>query len=125
MQADELREQLKSIIPDIETINAYWQNSGLEQKFQELDALSTQEDFWQHSDQASILKELQRVRLLRDQYIYIQQSNKELAELIELFNDDEKELSKIQPDVNELTRTVKKFKISLLLSDPQDSSDCF
>ncbi len=125
MHADELREQLKSIVPDLETINAYWQNSGLEQKFQELEALSSQEDFWQHTDQASILKELQRIRLLRDQYIFIQQSSKELAELIELFNTDEKELAKLQPDVNELIRVVKKFKISLLLSDPQDSSDCF
>jgi len=125
MHADELREQLKFIVPELETINAYWQNSGLEQKFQEIDAQTAQENFWQHPDQASILKELQRIRLLRDQYIFIQQSSKELAELIELFNDDEKELSKIQPDVSELIRVVKKFKISLLLSDPQDSSDCF
>lgn len=125
MLVDELREQLKTVAPDIETIIAYWDNAGLEKTFNELECLSQQEDFWQHPEQAAISKELQRIRTLRDQYQFIIQTNKELDELIDLFQADEQELTKLRPDLNTLARAVKKFKISLLLSDPQDSTNCF
>ena len=125
MLVDDLREPLKALAPDIETIIAYWDNAGLEKTFQELESLSQQEDFWQHPDQTSISKELQRVRTLRDQYQFIVQTNKELDELIDLFQADEKELVKLQTDVKTLATSVKKFKITLLLSDPQDSANCF
>ena len=76
-------------------------------------------------DQAELLKELQRIRLLRDQYLYITSTQKELPELIELFRDDQIELAKLKTETRELSRTVRKFKITLLLSDPQDNSNCF
>lgn len=125
MLIDELQEQLKSIEPDIATISAYWNNSGLEQRFTTLDTQSQQESFWQNPDQTSILKELQRVKVQREQYLHITNTQKELLELLELFAHDEKELSNIVHEVRKLKKAVGLFKITLLLNDPQDSSNCF
>lgn len=125
MLVDELADQLRSLEPDIKTITIFWANSGLEKKFHDLSDQSEQVDFWQNQRQAEILKELQKIRLQREQYLYITSGYKDLAEMIELFKDDENELTKLKIDVNELTRSVKKFKITLLLSDSQDNSNCF
>jgi peptide chain release factor 2 len=125
MLIDELQEQLKSIEPDIATIIAYWNQSGIEKRFQELHATSNQEDFWQHPHQTEILKELQRLRLLREQYQHIEQAKTELAELIELFAHDEQELKKLAHDITTLCKEVTKFKIALLLNSEQDSSNAF
>ena len=122
---DDIQEQLKSIEPDIFTIKTYWQNSGLEKRFSELSARSIEENFWQDPQQTEILKELQRIRIQRDQYLYITQTHQELPELIELFQHDEQELKKVATDAQELCKAVAAFKISLLLNDPQDSSSCF
>ena len=125
MLIDELQEQLKSIEPDITTITSYWKNSGLEQRFTTLDTQSQQETFWQNPDQTAILKELQRIKLQREQYLYITSAYKELLELLDLFAQDEKELSNIAHEVRKLKKAVAIFKITLLLNDPQDSSNCF
>ncbi len=125
MLIDALHERLKNLAPDIATITAFWQNSGLEHQFQKLEAQSAEESFWQHPDQAEILKELQRIRLQRDQYLLIVSTYKELPELLELFETDEQELQKLSEEIKLLERSVSAFKISLLLSDPQDASNCF
>jgi len=125
MLIDELREQLKSIEPDIITIKTYWQNADSENRFQDLDQQTKQEDFWQHPQQAKILKELQRIRTQREQYLYIVHAQKELNELLELFADDEQEIQKIKPEINDLNKKVISFKIALLLQDPRDASPCF
>lgn len=125
MLVDELREQLKAIEPDIATIKTFWQGSGLEIRFNDLENQSTQETFWQNPQQAEILKELQRIRLQREQYIYVTQTYNELTELVTLFSEDEAELQNIARDIRQLTKAVASFKIALLLNDPQDSSNCF
>lgn len=125
MLIDALHEQLKTIEPNIATIKAFWQNSGLEQRFQELTVQSAQENFWQNPQQADILKELQRIRVQRDQYLQVTQAYTDLAELVDLFAHDETELAKIAQDIKQLTKTIAAFKIALLLNDPQDSANCF
>lgn len=125
MLIDELEELLKNLEPDIKTIVTFWENSNLEHEFTTLQNQSEQPDFWQNPRQTEILKELQRIRILRDQFIYITTTNTELKELLELFKDDITELEKLKTDVLNLARAVKKFKITLLLSDPQDNSNCF
>jgi len=125
MLIDELKEQLKTIEPAIKTIQEYWNNANLEKKFQELDKKSIQEDFWQDPKQAQISKELQHIRALRENYLSIITTHKELHELLDLFSEDEAELKKMEPEIQQLTRTVNKFKINLLLNEPQDSSNCF
>lgn len=125
MLFDELKEKLKSLEPDIQTITTFWSNSNIEQRFTELYELSQQENFWQYSDQASILKELQGLRELREQHKELIALYKDLNDLLELFSTDEQELIKIKDDVFKLARTIEKFKIQLLLNKPDDNSNCF
>ena len=72
-----------------------------------------------------ISKELQRIRVQRDQYLHVTQAYADLNELIDLFAQDESELQKIAHDIKQLTKTIASFKIALLLNDPQDSANCF
>ncbi len=125
MLIDELKEQLKAVEPDLATIKSFWQNSGLEEQFKKLESQSTQEDFWKASDQTAVLKELQRIRLIRDQYLATIQNHQELSELIDLFAEDEQELNRIRPEIRNLCKQITNFKISLLLNDPRDSSNAF
>ena len=125
MLIDDLKEQLKNLEPDIQTIVPFWQNSKLEDRYQELGAQSSQEDFWQHPNQATILKELQRIRNQRDQYLHVTQTKQELGDLIDLFAEDESELKKLQNDIRALEKAVRSFKVELLLNAPDDSSNCF
>lgn len=125
MLFDDLQEQLKKIEPDIVTIKAYWENAQIEKAFQELDTQSVQENFWQHPKQTEILKELQRIRIQREQYQYILNTNQELYDLIELFKDDEAELNKLAIEMHALRKAVSLFKIALLLNEEDDNSNCF
>ncbi len=125
MLIDELHEQLKAVEPNITTIKTFWGNSGLEQRFQELTAQTSQENFWQHPQQADILKELQRIRVQRDQYLHVTQTYTDLNELVDLFAHDESELIKIAHEIKQLAKTIASFKIALLLNDPQDGANCF
>lgn len=125
MLSDDLYEQLKNMEPDIQTITSFWTNAQLETKFKALESLSQEEDFWKNTKQTEISKELQHVKTLRDQFLQIITSHKDLTELISLFADSESELIKVSPEVNELRKKVAAFKIHLLLNDPKDSSSCF
>ena len=125
MLIDELREQLKAIEPDITTITTYWNNAQLEKQFTELDTQVNQPDFWQNTNQTAISKQLQKIKTIREEYLHIVSTKKELSELLDLFQNDETELRQIIPDINRLCKIVSSFKINLLLNDPQDTSPCF
>lgn len=125
MLIDELKDLLKSLEPDIETIKNFWHNAKLEQTFQKLEQQTHQENFWQDPNQATILKELQRIRTQREQYKYIIQTQQEINELLDLFAQDETELKKIEPELYSLKNKIRSFKIALLLNDEKDGSPCF
>lgn len=125
MLVDDLKEKLKSVEPDLTVIKNYWANTNNESEFERLQAKSNQENFWQNPNQTEILKELQHIKAQRDHYLSIITSYQELLELIDLFSQDEQELQKISTDVFDICRSIKKFKIELLMSDPQDNSNCF
>jgi peptide chain release factor 2 len=125
MLVDELREKLKASEPDLKTIIDYWKKAQLDQDFKRLSDLSAQEDFWKRPDQAHILKELQQIKTQSEQYHHIIQTYQELTDLIELFAQDEHELKKLAKDIENLTKIIGKFKINLLLKEPEDFSNCF
>ncbi|MGE4168039.1 MAG: peptide chain release factor 2 [Candidatus Babeliales bacterium] len=125
MLVDELREKLKAIEPDLQIIKQYWHNANLEPEFKRLESLSMQEDFWQHPQQTAILKELQSIRTQREQYLEVMRSYDEVCEFIDLFSEDETELQKLSADINALIKHINKFKLQLLLNDPEDKSACF
>ena len=125
MLYDELREKLKSIEPDIVTITTFWNNSHNEEEFNKLESESTQENFWQNPNQATILKKLQALRIQREQYKEIIKAQEELSEIITLFAEDEVELEKLKAEVFGHIKAVGRFKILLLLNEDQDNANCF
>ena len=125
MLYDELQEKIKMLEPDLATIKAYWANANIEKTFNELHEQSIQENFWQNPKQTEILKELQRVRLVREQYEHATKAYTEFAEMVQLFKEDEEELKKLEKEFYALRKLILAFKISLLLADEQDASNCF
>lgn len=125
MLVDELREKMKSTEPDIKVIRTYWENSHLEDEYQRLHGQSVQENFWQNPQQTEILKQLQKIRLMRDQYSEVMTAHSELAELINLFETDESELTKLREDIFRWAKNVSRFKITLLLQEESDHANCF
>src|SRR5579859_8069753 len=125
MLIDDLKDRLKHIEPDIQAIKSYWTNAKLEEEFQRLHSLSTEEEFWKNPDQTSILQALQKIKVQREQYLDIINAYQECQDFIELFSNDETELQKLSTDINALITRIAQFKINLLLNDPQDVSNCF
>lgn len=125
MLIDELKEQLKLLEPDIETIKACWQQAHMEQQFHDLEQKTQQDEFWKHPQQAEIYKQLQRLRTLREQYHSVTKMHHELYELVDLFANDEEELRKVSREIKDLSKTVASCKVALLLDKPEDSSACF
>jgi peptide chain release factor 2 len=125
MLKDDLFEQLKNMAPDIQTIISFCNNTQLEKKFQTLETTSQKEDFWKNPKQTDILKELQQIRLLHEQYFEITKNYKDLTELVDLFAENENELTKISSEISHLRKKVIAFKIHLLLHEPSDTSNCF
>lgn len=125
MLIDDLKDILKNVEPDLEVIKTFWKNSDLEAKFQQLDSESKKEDFWQNQQSTTILKELQKIRNIREEYNNIITSYIDQSELIKLFEDDESELIKLKKEIEALSRKITKFKINLLLDNPQDEENCF
>jgi hypothetical protein len=99
MLIDELKEQLSALKPDLETIKIFWAHADFETKFKNLEQQTHQENFWQNPDQTNISKELQRLRTLRDNYIYVTSAYSELNELMDLFAQDEQELQKLSDEI--------------------------
>lgn len=125
MLIDDLKQQLREIAPDIETIRQYWRNAGIEEEYQKLSTHVAQEDFWRHKDQASISKRFEHVKEQRARYEQTIKNYQEQLELIDLFASDETALQKISSDITHAIRAIKKFKIELLLNGLEDSNNCF
>ncbi|MCL5437070.1 MAG: peptide chain release factor 2 [Candidatus Dependentiae bacterium] len=125
MLVDELRERLKELSSDVEIIKTCWQQSDYEKRFQQLQAESNEENFWQRSDQATLLKELQAIKNLRERYLETTTSYTELSEMVELFKDDENELKKLESAIGECRGAIRRLKISFLLNGPDDNKTCF
>ena len=125
MFIDELKLRLKEIKPDLDIIHTFWTTAKLEDRFQELHTLSNQESFWQNPNQTEILKELQAIKIQREQYSSVMQSYQELDELIDIFENDENELQKLSKSIEECGRTVQRLKIAFLLSGEDDGAYCF
>ncbi len=125
MLVDELREKIKSVQPDIQVIRSFWEHSTIEKDFERLQKVTTEELFWQNPQQGELMKEFQKVKNMRDQYTLLMHTSSELPELLDLFADDEQEITKLKDDVYIWARAVSRFKINVLLQDEIDSHNCF
>lgn len=125
MVIDQLREIIKNTEPNLEIIKQYWQNNNYESELHRLESISNEETFWKNENQAEILKELQRIKLIVKEFKSLLVSHKELTELIELFSDDEIELKKLSAEVYVWSKKINRFKLNILMPDQQDKSNCF
>jgi peptide chain release factor 2 len=125
MLIDELRENLKNLEPTVTAIKKFWQNSKFDEKLNKLDKQINNEDFWQNKDQTQILKENQRLKNLKENLSFIENSFSDNNEMLELFQDNEDELLKLKKDIEKLAKNSIKFKLELLLNKPEDQNNCF
>lgn len=125
MLLDDLQEQLKTLEPVLKTINTFWENSGTQKKIEELELKTEDLTIWQDPKQAHILKELQALKTQRESYESVKNNYHNYKELLELFKDDEAELQNVAPEIRQLSKQMKNFKIQLLLHEPDDQANCF
>lgn len=125
MIIDELREDLKSVEPELRAIDDFYINNNLESKFNDLEKQIKDENFWKNPDQIKISKDHQRLKSFVDQYKKIKSSYTESLELLSLFDEKAPELLELKKDIWALCNDVKKFKLELLLNKPEDQSNCF
>ncbi|MGZ6250435.1 MAG: peptide chain release factor 2 [Candidatus Chromulinivorax sp.] len=125
MIIDDLKQQIKDLEPNIAIIKEYWQTANLEEQFQTLEEQSQEENFWQHPERTVILQKLQQIKTKREAYLGITEGFDEIKDLVTLFAEDEKELLGVQPELWSLIKKTKNFKINLLLSEENDTSNCF
>lgn len=125
MLIDDLKEKLALAEPDIKTITTYWENAPIQQRFDELSAITNQENFWQHEQRDTLLKELHGLKELVERYNHILGSYKENNELLDLFKDDQAQLELVKEEIGRLCRDIAKFKIELLLNKKEDASNCY
>lgn len=125
MLIDDLTLFLKELEPDVATIQAFYKNAGFDEKWASLEAQIHTETFWQNPDQAKIQKEHHYISALREEYQALVSSFEENKEMLSLFADQEAELLKLKPDIMSLGKTIKKFKIALLLNEENDDKNCF
>jgi len=125
MLSDELRDLLKSVEPELQSIRTFYKNAAIQATFEELEQTINKEDFWKHPDQIKISKKYQQIKQLVEKYDQLTQAHQENSELIGLFGENDSELKKLQKEIALLCRSIKKFKIELLLNKPEDNSNCF
>ena len=123
MITDHLRELLKSIEPDIKIIKNFWESSNLDNELTTLEQKSIQEDFWKDPNQTTILKKLQKIKNLAQEYTSIIHSYEEFKEMLDLFN--EEEAATLEIPIKRLIKQTKQFKIGLLLTEEYDQSAAF
>lgn len=125
MLIDEIREKLKQAEPEIEVIQTWWKNSKLNEKIIALEKQIEVEESWEDPKHAERLKELCRLREQETLYYQLNNTGKDLHELIDLFCSDEAELEKLNKEINSWIRAIKNFKLNILLTDEQDHLNCF
>lgn len=125
MLIDDLKEQIKNFEPDISIIKTYWQNSSTDTRINELEKDSSDPKVWSDPHYAPLLKELQALKNLQENYLNVMHAYQETQEVMDLFKDDEQELIKLKLEVDELGGRIRSLKVQVLLSDEQDTSNCF
>lgn len=125
MLYEEIKESLKNLEPDIKIIKEFWTKSDTEKEFKNLKEITTNEEFWKNPNQASILKNFQSIKNKRENYQNIINNYNEFLDMIDLFKEDEAELINLNKEIKKLKIDLQKFKVTILLDQKEDSSNCF
>lgn len=125
MLSEQLKELLKNAEPAIELIRQFFNQHPIKEKIVELDAAVSASTEWSSPEHIKKAKELQHLKNIQQQYDTIMIQWKEFPELIDLFESDSTELERLQSEVRQFLKIVATFKISLLLNEPDDTSNGF
>ena len=125
MLIDDLRNKLAAALPDIKTIEGYWNNAHFAERLNELGLLTAQENFWQHEQRDALLREQHGLKDLVERYSTMMCSYNESNDLIDLFGENEAQLRLVEEDIARLCRTIAKFKLELLLNKKEDTTNCY
>lgn len=125
MLFDDLQEQLKLLEPNIQTIQTFWANAHQEEIIKDLEKEALDPLVWQDPKKAYILKDLQALKNQKELYEKIMSDFNDAKEMIQLFQEDQLELEKLEKDVILLAGSIRSFKIQLLLNEPEDKSHCY
>ncbi|MBY0353852.1 peptide chain release factor 2 [Candidatus Babeliales bacterium] len=125
MLIDDLREKLKSVEPDVQAIKQFWEQSNSGPKLTTLTDEVNGANFWQHKDRDAISSEYNRLKHLGESYDEITKAYNDNLEMIELFAENDQELAGIEPEINQLCRKIKKFKLELFLNQDGDDKYCY
>ena len=123
MITDHLKELLKGIKSDINIIKDFWVSSDFGTELTNLEQMSIQENFWKDPNQTVILKKLQKLKNLAEDYNSIMNSYAEFTEMLDIF--DEAEAATLEIGIKQFIKKTKQFKIHLLLNGEYDQSSAF
>jgi len=123
--SEQLKESLKNVEPDIDIIRQFFSQHPIKSQIETLEKVVSASTNWSSPEHIKNAKELQHLKNLQQQYDTIMVQWKEFPELIDLFESDSTELERLQTDVRQFLKTIAQFKISLLLNEPDDTSNCF
>ena len=118
-------KKLKTLEPHIAVIQNYWNSAHLEKTLKDLTLETEEANFWQNPQSGKILKEVQKIKKTLAAYNTIIKTYQDMPELINLFENDQAELAKLDIDINRLTKQTLAFKIELLLQEEYDECSCF
>lgn len=125
MIADEIRELLKTIEPDIAALTSFWAISKSEERFNELTNTINREDFWQHPDTVALARAHEHLKSTRSEYLAIVSRYTDTGEMLDLFGSDEAEMAQLMRETRRLIKDINKFKRLLLLQGENDDKNCF
>ena len=95
MIIDELRQKLKDAEADITTIKSFWQDIDAANRIASLEQQVNAPDFWKHPDRDTILTSHRALKHIAEAYPRLSKNYTDNCELIELFNDNEKQLEEM------------------------------
>src|SRR4029077_1061273 len=100
-------------------------NTKPSERFAQLDQQVSAEDFYKNPNRDTILSEHRKLRIIVEACEIGIKTNADSAELIEMFKDNEQELSAIKGEIAALCKQITKLKLQLLLSGDEDSNNCY
>lgn len=125
MLIDDLRLQLKPCASNLETIKRFYEQQNIQAQLDELEVTVHDENFWQNPKHVQISQNYKQLKQTATDYQNLHAKCAEIEELIELFESDVNELKNLANELDKLIRDTRAFKISLLLSQDDDSKPCF
>jgi peptide chain release factor 2 len=130
MLLDDIKELLKEIYSHLTVISEFVANSKLSQQVEYLIQQTESEQSWQKKETILQLKELQAKRSLLIEYEEIKKNFSSLTDLATFLSDEpeaatESDLKQVLIDCHGMLKTIKKFKLYILLQKEHDDANCF